>query len=74
MDKDFYYIEMPKGHNEFMLFAKFDNMPPQSYHGTKKRMEEIKAALNEKLNKAYIVEGFPEMFFKSSTPKKFRVF
>jgi hypothetical protein len=37
-------------------------------------MEEIKATLNEKLNKAYIVEGFPEMFFKSSTPKKFRVF
>lgn len=74
MDKDFYYIERPEGHNEYMLFAKFDNMPPQAYHGTKKRMEEIKAILNEKLNKAYIAEGSPEMIFKSSTPKKFRVF
>ncbi len=74
MDKDFYYIEKPKGHNEYMLFAKFDNMPPQAYHGTKKRMEEIKTILNGKLNKDYAAEGFPEMIFKSSTPKEFRFF
>ena len=72
--KDFYYIEMPKGHNEFMLFAKFDNMPQTCYHGSKKLLEEIKQKLNEKLNKAYVLEGSPIMNFKSSVPEKFKVF
>ena len=39
-----------------------------------KRMEEIKTILNGKLNKDYAAEGFPEMIFKSSTPKEFRFF
>ena len=69
---DFYYVECPQGHNEYMLFPKYDNMPPKAYHGSKKLMNELHVDINVILNKKYIESGSPTLFFKDSCPMEFR--
>ena len=39
---DFYTLEKPQGHPEWMLFARFENMPQQSWHGSKSLMKKVK--------------------------------
>ena len=69
---DFYYVERPQGYNEYMLFPKYDNMPPTAYHGSKKLMNKLHKDINVILNKKYIESGSPTLFLKDSCPTKFR--
>jgi len=66
---DFYYVEQPQGHNEHMLFARYENMPQTVYHGSKKFMNDIKQGLNEILNRKYNEQGRPTLFEKDNIPK-----
>ena len=61
---DFYTIELPQGSNKYMLCRNFQNMPVSAYFGTLKDMEELKEALNKKLNEEYNKEGRPELIPK----------
>jgi len=66
---NFYYVEKPKGHNEYMLFTRYENMPQKAYHGSKKLMNDIHKGLNKILNRKYNEQGRPTLFIKDNIPK-----
>lgn len=61
---DFYYIERPQGCNEFMLFARYSNMPPTCFHGTLSLMTKIKRVRNKWLNVEWVKASKPKLHLK----------